>query len=57
MVIMFAGAYYQIDSLNNQTFELSSVVSHPFHSVRPLRGSSFMSSYNLSYVNGRGVYF
>lgn len=57
MVIMFAGAHYQIDLLNNQTFELSSVVYHPSHSVRPLRSSSFLSSYNLSFVNGGGVYF
>lgn len=57
MVIMIAGARYQIDSLNNQTFELSPVLSRPSHSVGQLRGSSFMSSYDLSYVNGGCVYF
>lgn len=56
-VTMIAGAHYQIDSLNNQPFELSSVISHPSHSVRQLGGSSFMSSYNLSCGNGGCVYF
>jgi len=57
VVIIFTGAHFQIELLNDQNFDLNSVPSLYLTAFRPLQVSFFMPSYNLCYVNGRAVIF
>lgn len=57
VVIIFTGAHFQIELLNDQNFDLNSVPSLYLTAFRPLQVSFFMPSYNLCYINGRAVIF